>query len=42
MPMRHSLPTPLRSGRNIIHGSDAPESAAKEIGLWCVRPCACV
>jgi nucleoside-diphosphate kinase len=21
-------------GRNIIHGSDAPESAAREIGLW--------
>lgn len=21
-------------GRNLIHGSDGPESAAREIGLW--------
>jgi len=26
----------IEIGRNIIHGSDAPESAAKEIGLWWV------
>uniref|UniRef100_A0A7S3VMB5 Nucleoside diphosphate kinase n=2 Tax=Eukaryota TaxID=2759 RepID=A0A7S3VMB5_DUNTE len=24
----------IEVGRNIIHGSDAPESAAKEIALW--------
>lgn len=28
-----SLPAPLLC-RNIIHGSDSPESAKKEIGLW--------
>ena len=21
-------------GRNVVHGSDGPESAASEIGLW--------
>ena len=26
----------IEIGRNIIHGSDATESAAKEIALWCV------
>jgi nucleoside-diphosphate kinase len=24
----------IQTGRNIIHGSDAPESAQREIGFW--------
>ncbi|KAJ4457146.1 putative Nucleoside diphosphate kinase [Paratrimastix pyriformis] len=24
----------MQTGRNLIHGSDGPESAAREIGLW--------
>ena len=24
----------LETGRNLVHGSDSPESAAREIALW--------
>lgn len=40
-PLPFFAPPPRRRssvdvGRNLIHGSDSPDSAAKEVALWCV------